>query len=127
MAHGVSGGYPGAPGRYVIVRDCDQSELHAPKHLDQIVGRQEPVSWGVYEVGPNDAFYVRWNGGGGYGDPLERDPAAVYKDVIEGTVSHEAARDLFGVIVKDDHLDTAQTDALRRTLRDRRIGRGAAA
>ena len=127
MAHGVSGGYPGAPGRYVIVRDCDQSALHAPKHLDQIVGRQEPVSWGVYEVGPNDAFYVRWNGGGGYGDPLERDPAAVCKDVIEGTVSHEAARDLFGVIVKDDHLDTAQTDALRRTLRDRRIGRGAAA
>jgi N-methylhydantoinase B len=81
----------------------------------------------VYEVGLKDAFYVRWNGGGGYGDPLERDPASVCKDVIEGTVSREAARDLYGVIVKDDHLDMTQTEALRRALRDRRIGRGAAA
>ena len=127
MAHGVSGGYPGAPGRYVIVRDRDGAQQHAPQHLDDMAGRHEPVSWGVFEIGPKDALYVRWNGGGGYGDPLERDPASVCKDVNEGTVSREAARDLYGVIVKNGDLDGTQTDALRRMLRERRVGRGAAA
>lgn len=117
MAHGVSGGYPGAPGRYVIVREWDRPAQHAPMHLSEIAGRQEPVSWGVYEVGPNDAFYVRWNGGGGYGDPLEREPSSVCKDVAEGTVSREAARDLYGVVLADGELDAEKTEELRRSLR----------
>ena len=119
MAHGLSGGYPGAPGRYVVVRDMDAGGDHAPKHLDGMAGRHEPVSWGVYEVGPSDAFYVRWNGGGGYGDPLERDPEAVRKDVRDGTVSREAARDLYGVMLTDDGVDLPGTDATRAAMRAR--------
>jgi N-methylhydantoinase B len=69
---------------------------------------------------------VRWNGGGGYGDPLERDPAAVAKDVAEGTVSREAARDLYGVGLREDEIDLKLTEELRRSARDRRLGRGEA-
>jgi N-methylhydantoinase B len=38
--------------------------------------------------------------GGGYGDPAERDPAAVREDVLDGFVSREAARDVYGVDVE---------------------------
>jgi N-methylhydantoinase B len=122
MAHGISGGYPGAPGRYVIVRDRGQS-AHGPLCFDEIAGRHEPVSWGVYELGPRDAFYVRWNGGGGYGDPLERDPDAVARDVAEGTVSSEVARDLYGAALLDGKIDKKRTEEMRRAARARRLGR----
>ena len=39
-------------------------------------------------------------GGGGYGCPLERDPAAVLEDVLDGKVSVEAARELYGVVAR---------------------------
>ena len=44
---------------------------------DMMPGEREPVSWGVFPLMGKDALYVRWNGGGGIGDPLERDPEAV--------------------------------------------------
>jgi N-methylhydantoinase B len=115
MAHGLSGGYPGAPGRYVVVRDLDGGPT--PTHFDNLAGRHEPVSWGVYEVGPRDVFYVRWNGGGGYGDPLERDPEAVRRDVRDGTVSAEAARSLYGVQLSGGDVDVERTQATRAAMR----------
>jgi N-methylhydantoinase B len=41
-------------------------------------------------------------GGGGYGDPLERDPEAVLKDVLERWVSAKAASDVYGVILAEE-------------------------
>jgi N-methylhydantoinase B len=65
-------------------------------------------------------------GGGGYGNPLERDPQAVLADVVDGYVSLDAARDDYGVVIhsrlaegrriqtsSDFTLDRAATDALR--------------
>src|SRR5262249_10613961 len=124
MAHGLAGGYPGAPGRYLVVRHMEVGGDHAPRHLDEMTGRREAVSWGVYELGTRDAFYVRWNGGGGYGDPLERDPEAVRKDVRDGTVSRDAARDLYGVVLSDGAVDEAATTATRAARRQARIAGG---
>jgi N-methylhydantoinase B len=55
-------------------------------------------------------------GGGGWGDPLVRDPAAVARDVTLGYVTADAARDLYRVAV-DAHgaLDTVATARLRGT------------
>ena len=39
-------------------------------------------------------------GGGGVGDPRERDPQAVLRDVVDGYVSLEAARDVYGVTIR---------------------------
>ncbi|MEO3858250.1 hydantoinase B/oxoprolinase family protein [Acrocarpospora sp. B8E8] len=48
-----------------------------------------------------DRFVNRTAGGGGYGDPLERDPAAVVADVLDGYVSAEVAEQIYGVIVDE--------------------------
>jgi N-methylhydantoinase B/oxoprolinase/acetone carboxylase alpha subunit len=36
-------------------------------------------------------------GGGGYGSPRERDPAAVKRDLVEGKISEAAAREIYGL------------------------------
>ena len=53
-------------------------------------------------------------GGGGYGSPLQRDPAAVAADVREGKVSAERAREIYGVVIEDGMVNAAATAALRK-------------
>jgi N-methylhydantoinase B len=96
MGHGVGGGYPGAPGRYVIARGGGNAE-RTPQGLDTIPGRHEVVSWGVFNLQREDVLYVRWNGAGGVGDPMRRAPEAVAADIAEGVVSAEAAQTVYGV------------------------------
>ena len=69
-----------------------------------------------------------WNGGGGFGDPLEREPAAVLVDVREGTVSLEAARDVYGVVLTDgaEAVDEEGTAAAREELYAARLHQEAA-
>ena len=51
--------------------------------------------------------------GGGYGDPLERDPALVLDDVREGLITDATARDVYGVVIDDGAVDQAATSRLR--------------
>jgi N-methylhydantoinase B len=61
-----------------------------------------------------DAYMMRSGGGGGFGDPLERDPALVALDVQEGYVSAAVARDVYGVVVDASNvLDADATTRLR--------------
>ncbi len=60
-------------------------------------------------------MHHRMAGGGGHGDPLERDPRAVARDVLDDKVSVAAARELYGVVVgHDGELDLEATESLRR-------------
>src|SRR5262249_60232815 len=65
-------------------------------------------------------------GGGGWGDPLEREPELVARDVTEGRVSQQAARDDYGVVLRTRassdryDLDRAATAKLRSDLRAQR-------
>ena len=69
-------------------------------------------------VGPGDRIVARPAGGGGYGDPLEREPEFVRSDVENGYVSHEQAERTYGVVFDADGLvDEAATAELRRRLR----------
>jgi len=55
-------------------------------------------------------------GGGGYGDPLKREPESVRQDVASGLVSLQSARDDYGVVItasKEHEIDIAATEALR--------------
>ena len=64
---------------------------------------------------------MRTGGGGGWGDPLERDPARVWEDVAEGLVSAAAARKLYGVVLRRDRsIDERATNELRDRLRSAR-------
>ena len=61
-------------------------------------------------------MHHRMAGGGGHGNPLERDPLAVVRDVLDDKVSVAAARDVYGVVVdRDGELDLDATEALRRS------------
>ncbi len=122
MSHGLAGGYPGIPGRYEVCRGARPGgETATARSLPEIAGKHEVVSFGVYHVGREDVFYVRWNGGGGVGDPLARDPDAVARDVAEGVVSLAAARDLYGVILAS--AGAVDVEATRRRRSDMRAER----
>jgi N-methylhydantoinase B len=75
-------------------------------------------------VAAGEIVRVCTTGGGGWGDPLEREPELVLQDVIDGKVSEHAARDDYGVVVHSDGLtlvlDAAATQTLRAELRKKR-------
>jgi N-methylhydantoinase B len=78
----------------------------ATEHLD--VNRR-------YVLNRGDVVEILANGGGGFGDPLARDPQAVLQDVLDGIVSEESARRDYGVAVEATSraVDRAETARLR--------------
>jgi N-methylhydantoinase B len=70
-----------------------------------------------------DSFRHLSAGGGGYGDPFERDPAAVLEDVLDEKVSVAAAKAAYGVVVHEarGQIDGPATGALRRRPRALRV------
>jgi N-methylhydantoinase B len=75
--------------------------------------------FGLTQLKPGDAVTIDAAGGGGYGNPLERDPEKVERDVEEGYVSLEGAREHYGVVIHPETLKTDEeaTRKLRDTLR----------
>jgi N-methylhydantoinase B len=75
-------------------------------------------------AGEQIAFYMA--SGGGYGDPLEREPELVRRDVWNELISVAAAREAYGVVVDGDRftVDDDATERVRRELRDRRAADG---
>ena len=66
----------------------------------------------------DETYYHRTAGGGGWGDPLDRDPKAVAFDVAEGKVSSAAALDTYGVALETDGAVSASTtEAVRSQMR----------
>ena len=65
-----------------------------------------------------ERVYHRQAGGGGWGDPLSRDPQAVADDVRNGKVTAEAARQEHGVVLEAEtgEVETEATEALRRRM-----------
>jgi N-methylhydantoinase B len=61
-------------------------------------------------------------GGGGYGDPIDRDPTAVLRDIDRGLVSEAAAGEIYGVVLADACIDEVGTAARRISIRDERVG-----
>ena len=84
---GVLGGREGMPNS---VRICQGRRTIVPEHLSK--AQDIPLK-------PGDRVRVGTPGGGGYGDPFERDPAAVAEDVRLGRYTAEQARELFGVVL----------------------------
>ena len=80
-AEGLDGGQPGAVGEF---------------KLDDADAPTKTIMW----MDPESVVEMNPPGGGGFGDPLTRDPAAVVNDVVNGYVSIESARDDYGVAVK---------------------------
>jgi N-methylhydantoinase B len=75
--------------------------------------------FGLTQLKPGDVVIIDAAGGGGYGNPLEREPEMVESDVIEGYVSLEKAKEDYGVVIdpKTMKVDEETTRKLRDTLR----------
>jgi N-methylhydantoinase B len=105
-AFGVLGGMAGVPVSARIERQGAVEDFEMP---GKVAGH-------LLEDG--SIVMVRSAGGGGYGDPLDRDPARVALDVREGYVSAAAARDTYGVLLDAEaSVEAASTARLRERLR----------
>ena len=105
-AFGVLGGLSGVPVGSWIDRDGVIEDFDTP---GKVAGH--PLDEGSIVM-------VRSAGGGGYGDPLDRDAERVASDVREGYVSAKAARELYGLeLDKAGRVDAAATADLRKRLR----------
>jgi len=85
---GLQGGHPGAPGVYTLIRASGEV-IRLPSKC-------------TVEIYRGDTLVILTPGGGGYGDPAERAPEMVLRDVVNGLVSPEEAERSYGVKVDPD-------------------------
>ena len=100
---GLFGGGPGAQSKSLLSRE-GEAPIQIPSKLE-------------FKIRPGDVLDVWTTGGGGYGDPLDRDPGRVLDDVLDGKVSREAARSEYGVVIDGRDVDQPASVALRSELR----------
>lgn len=113
--YGLYGGKAGQPGTVHMLSDGEERHIGSK------------VTEGITE---QDRFRYVLPGGGGWGSPLERDPRAVLRDVRNELVSHEQARDVYGVILTtgplavDEDATAHQRATLARTARTETVAWG---
>ena len=102
---GVEGGGNGRTGKGIL-NPGSQEEREIPSRCSDVAVRRA------------DVFRLETPGGGGLGEPLDRNPEAVLRDVKNGYVSPENALKVYGVAVEESGgafvLDEARTEAARR-------------
>lgn len=130
--HGIFGGYPPdlQQNKYVLNSNIADmfKESKCPTtfdELDLLKGNIifPPSNSYAVPVKQFDIILFRWGAGGGYGDPLERDPEAVLRDVKMNAISLETAEDMYGVIIKQPGMavDFEATQRQRELLREGRL------
>jgi N-methylhydantoinase B len=97
---GLFGGKPGAKAQFLI---------------NETPGNP----FGLTQLNLGDVVTIDAAGGGGYGNPFERDPEMVEKDALEGYVSLEKARENYGVFIHPESfkMDKEKTKKLRESLK----------
>ena len=110
LPYGLYGGGPGAPSRNYLNPDREDG--------------RELTSKPTLAIRRGDLFRHELAGGGGWGDPLERDPASVLADVRNELVSEAHAREAYGVVVDMPcwQIDMPATERLRDKMRQARGG-----
>ena len=150
MSDGLAGGYPGSPNAYLWIKNngaasagdgagvaepsAGAATVEPPAGMatpeapagaatpEAATGERQAVDWGVFPLLGQDALYVRWNGGGGWGDPLLRPEDEVCRDVREGLVSPGFAENVYGVVLDNatGQVNKAQTARNRARIVERR-------
>ena len=107
---GICGGRPGSPNKLTLRVGSDHP-----------VVVQHTANWVAHEAG--EQIVYDYGGGGGWGDPFDRDPQAVLDDVLDEYVSIEGARRDYGVVLTGSLedltlvVDVSATEHLRSSLR----------
>ena len=102
--HGLFGGQPGSISVYALMRDGEETHLSSKSTV---------------HLQPGDVISYRTSGGGGFEDPLLRDPERVLSDVADGKVSSERASRVYGVVITEDGAGYSIDQAATEKLRDR--------
>ena len=127
-APGVAGGYPSATCQFLAMRGTDVIERFTAGHMPmssadlQIASSEtlQPKSVGTHLVS-GDVLEVRYSGGGGYGDPITREPERVASDVLAGTITAESADEIYGVVLGSMGTADLEATIIRRgALREQR-------
>jgi len=107
---GVAGGRPGGGSELWIIRP-DGSKEAVDNH-----------TMGV-ELRAGELFEFKSSSGGGFGDPLEREPRAVLTDLELSRTTREVALETYGVVLGPDGVDGPATEARRNRIRAERLAR----
>jgi N-methylhydantoinase B len=127
-AQGLYGGYPSPTSQYEVLKETDLNEFfgrrEVPATIEDLSGGERyylrAKSNGTVLL-PGDVVEARFVGGGGYGDPIQREPEYVANDVSVGYVSKDAAEVVYGVIVDGEGtLDPDATRELRQAILNER-------
>ena len=126
---GIFGGHPGSCIVNGIFRDSDVQTQFAegrfPSESSELEAQWDHLGAkpGRITLNRGDVLEYTWQGGGGYGDPLDREPERVASDVVRGWVTREAAREFYGVVLDEEshEVDVAATEAERDSIRKKRL------
>jgi N-methylhydantoinase B len=129
-AYGLGGGMPGGAAKYVRYAGSGVPALLAsakplPATIEELDGEPN-VTYLKHSRAPfpNDMIeYHCWQGGGGYGDPLDRAASQVAQDVSTRIVSSAVAHDIYGVVLAGGNVDEEATRKRRETMRRERLKR----
>ncbi len=124
---GMMGGYPGTTNIYRFVRGTDILTRLGARHMVEDIGelQGDAVTLGLrqenFEQHTADVYAVVWTAAGGFGDPMEREPALVLEDWLNGAIGAAAACEIYGVVFDETArtLDEAATRTLRQATRQR--------
>jgi N-methylhydantoinase B len=113
---GLAGGWPGATIKQAMGRGAAAQGRRVSGGEWEVFGPKP----GLMTMTNQDIFEVSWQGGGGYGDPLDREPKAVFDDVRNGAIKPETAAEIYGVVIGDD-VDLDATRQKRQAIRLERV------
>jgi N-methylhydantoinase B len=123
---GLGGGYPSCTNQFAILRESDVANRFArgevPQRLEEMEGRLETFGpYAVTSMRDGDVYRTVSQGGGGYGDALDREPALVALDVERSLVSQTWAAQVYGVVLDaEGRVDGPATAARRDEIRAER-------
>jgi N-methylhydantoinase B len=98
---GALGGSDGGVNKVTVIRS---DETYTPPHLS----KDQDIL-----IEPGDLICVSTPGGGGYGDPFQRDPTLVERDVTRGYYTVEQAEERFGVVFDNHKINETETARIR--------------
>ncbi len=128
---GMMGGYPSTTNAYTFLRDTDiatrMQQSRMIEDASEVEGKPELLQLRQenFIQNPADVYAVRWTGGGGFGDPFERDATDIERDLEDYAITPAAALSIYGAVLKDDQhtVDVEATARHRAGIRAARVAR----
>jgi N-methylhydantoinase B len=130
-ARGIYGGYPSTTQGHRILKKTNIFEIFSgnimPTSLSEIVSEKDEwmAAKSMDQIDGSDLHYSRTSGGGGYGDPIERDPYLVWEDTVNGYCSVQEAERVYGLVLTEDGraIDLPKTEERRKQMVQQRLER----